>query len=344
VRRFVLAFAALALLVSACGGAEAEPVTVPAPTPSPTPEPEPEPVLAALTGLPLDDETAGDRPVLAVKIDNHRDARPPVGLELADIVIEELVEGGATRFIALYHSGDPGVVGPVRSGREVDAFLLPAFSPVFAISGAAGPVYPILRGAGLLVYEEGQAGGAIFRQSGRSSPHNVFASAEGLWAAAEDLPAADQPWLFDEDTPDGGERTTSAQMAFSNSATALWEWDTAGGVWLRTQDGVAHVNPDGDHIDAENVVVVFVPVGGGGGVDAAGNRTAHINVIGEGDAVVLRDGQAFDVRWQKDSPDDQFTWLTATGRPLPLAPGRTWIELVPVGRALDLQPRATLEP
>jgi hypothetical protein len=344
VRRLLWALTAAAVLAS-CGGnvpapvAEvtptASPTPTPTPTPVPTPEPEPEPILAPLTGLPIDDEDALERPVLAVKIDNHPKARPQVGLDQADIVVEELVEGGATRFIGLFHSEDPGAVGPVRSGRNVDADLLVAFQPVLAISGAAPPVYSVLRGAGLLIFEEGQAGGAFFRQSGRSSPHNLFATAERLWSASGDLPSAEPPWPFDEDVPDGGELAERVAFSFSPGASAAWTWD--GDAWHRAQNGSSHLSDSGEPLDAANVVIAKVVVGSSGNVDSSGNRTASIQVTGEGDAVVLRDGYAYHVRWRKESAALQFEWLDAFGEPFPLTPGRTWIELVPVGAAVNVE-------
>lgn len=340
-RRVLCALAALALLTSACGGGEPEPSPSPttqaAATRAPTPTPTPEPVLAPLTGVPVEDETVLDRPVLALKIDNATAARPQQGLELADVVVEELVEGGGTRFIALYHSIDPGAVGPVRSGRDVDAEILPAFQPVFGISGAAGPTYQVLRGAGLKIYEEGQADGAFFREGSRPRPYNLFATAERLWASADELPPAEEPWPIAERAPLGGDEIEAARFSFSHAARVAWTWDEAAGAWRRAQDGAAHTTADGEQIDARNVVIALVPVVAGGGIDAAGNSTAHIGVIGEGEAIILRDGEAYTARWRKESAEAHFTWLTAAGRALPLAPGNTWIELLPSGAEIDLQ-------
>lgn len=320
---------------------------------------EEEPAVAPLTGEEIDDREILERPAVAIKVDNAPQARPPLGLEDADIVFTELVEGGTTRFIALYHSQLPDSVGPVRSGRDVDAQILPPFSAVFAISGAAGPTYEQLRGADLLVFEEGQAD-AFRREGSRTSPHNLFVSPEALVAAAEDLPPAEQPWPFDAEGPGGGEEAagdeeagtgeeaetgeetapgeeaSSARLTYSPSYSAEWSWDASAGRWLRSQDGETHTDADGGQLDAATVVVARVTTFEGGGTDAGGNPIPVIETIGEGDALVLRDGRSFPARWRKSSAQSHFEWLTPDGEPLPLHPGRTWVELVPEQGSVDV--------
>jgi hypothetical protein len=348
VRRF-LCVLAVAGLAAACSGAEPvveptptpTPTATPTPTPTPEPTPEPETVIAPLTGEAVTDLAVLDRPVLAVKIDNAGPARPQQSLELADIVFEELVEGGVTRFVALYHSTDPGTVGPVRSGREVDADLLPAFAPVLGISGAAPPVYGDLRAAGLLVFEEGQANGAFFRERGRRAPHNLFATGANLWEAGASLPRPSEPvWAFDAEAPAGGSPTESAFLRFPR-ATNRWTWDPQAGdgeagAWLREQDGAPHLTRSEAQVAAQNVVIMRVVVRSGDRRDVTGAPTAEMDVIGEGEALVLRSGLAFTARWRKLGQSAQIEWLDEAGRPLPLAPGRTWVELLPTTGGLEL--------
>ncbi|HEX2180590.1 MAG TPA: DUF3048 domain-containing protein, partial [Actinomycetota bacterium] len=135
-RTRILCLLLLVALVAAACGDDSEPQATRSPTPSESPPP-PEPIRCPLTGV-----EAGavdiNRPALAVKIDNHPRARPQTGLETADIVYEELVEGGLTRFMGVYHCGDAGDLGPVRSARAVDPDILVQYAPVlFAYSGAS---------------------------------------------------------------------------------------------------------------------------------------------------------------------------------------------------------------
>lgn len=277
--------------------------------------------------------------MLAVKVDNTKPARPQSGLDVADVVFEELVEGGATRFVALFHSADPGVVGPVRSGRDVDAHLLPAFSPALALAGAAPPTMQVLRAAGLRLLDEGP-GSPLFRDGSRRAPYNLYLDAPAAWRASGGLPAAAPAWPFERRIPPGGQLVRGVSVAFSRQAGVAWEWDADEGVWRRSDHAGAHVLSSGAQVTAENVVVVRVPVREGSGVDVNGARTKDITVIGTGAAVVLRDGVAFEGSWHKAAPEAQFEWRDAAGRPLPLAPGRTWIALVPVGAPVQLVPPA----
>lgn len=294
-----------------------------------------ESVIAPLTGAEVDADRLLDRPVVALKVDNAPRARPPLGLEHADIIFTELVEGGHTRFIALFHSVLPEQAGPVRSGRDVDAQVLPAFSPVFGISGAADPTYVQLRGSGLLVYEEGQAG-AFYRESGRPAPHNLFASAQALAEAADDLPAASAPWPFDATAPAGGREAAGVQLDYSPFYRASWHWDAGQGTWLRSQEGGPHTHAGGDQLSADTVVVARVTAVDGLGVDIGGNPVPEVNVVGEGEATVFREGRSYPALWRKSGASRHFEWLTPEGEPLPLRPGRTWVELVPDTGSVDI--------
>lgn len=333
--RYVLLAAAVVVVVA--GGVVAvvlatggdEPSAEPEPTATTEPEPDPEPIIAPLTGLEIDDESVLERTAVALKVDNAPQARPPVALQDADILFTELVEGGTTRFIALYHSTLPEEAGPVRSGRDVDAQLLPAFQPVFGISGAAEPTYAELHDADLLVYEEGQAG-AFFRKSDRPRPHNLFASTVALEEAAGDLPPASAPWPFDAEPPDGGQEATGLDLVFSRFYQAAWDWDASSGTWLRSQEGEPHTSAAGGQLAAENVVVARVTTVEGAGRDVGGNPIPEVDAVGEGEALVMRDGRAYEARWRKPAGSTHFEWLTPEGTPLPLKPGRTWVELVPV--------------
>lgn len=340
-RRFLCVAVLLTLVATACGGGDeplpfesaeptptATPEDEPTATPTATAEPEPEGEPAPLTGLPVEDEEAPGRFVVAVKIDNHPNARPQTGLNRADVVFVELVES-ATRFLALFHSTDPGEVGPVRSGRLVDADLLPSFGPLFAISGADGSaVWPVLRGALPIVHEEGQGGGWR-REGSRRAPHNLYLSPSAQWeSTAGELDPAERHWEFDAAAPEGGGDIDGARLQYPTAWGSAWHWDGDEGVWQRDEAGSPHIDIDGDRITATNVVVV--------NVRRTGQERRPFEPIDEGEAVVLRDGQAFDVRWRKTGPTEPFEWLTADGEPFPLAPGRTWIELLPSGGTLDL--------
>lgn len=296
----------------------------------PESSPGDEQVVAPLTGMPVEDEAVLDRPVVALKIDNNRKARPQRGLGQADVRVTEIVEGGLTRFIAIFHSTDPGVVGPIRSARPVDTLLLPAYSPVFAFSGAADPTWETLRESELVtvaddVPRQREAAG-FTRDSDRPRPHNLFVEAENLWGLeqADNLPAPEQTWNFNPEPPDGGRRAVAMSMAYSPSAEAAWEWDDGDERWVRAIRGEPHVDADGDRLGAENVIVVRTE-------DPEGH-----SVVGTGEAVVFRDGRTYQAEWRKPTADSHFRWVDSDGQPLSLRPGSTWIELVPQDGRLEV--------
>lgn len=348
---------ALAALLAACTGGgdpevantstpEVTPVPVPTratPTATPTTASSEDGPTYPLTGLPAEDGARLELPALGVKVDNAPAARPQVGLGEADVVVEELVEGGVTRFLAVYHSADPGEVGPVRSGRDIDADLFPPFQGILAISGAAAPTYNVLFSAGLTVFEEGQAGGAIYRVSDRPAPHNLNAIAAQLWDAGTDQPPATMPWPFDAVVPEEGTEVEAVTAPFSDDYAHSWSWRPDDAVFARGQNGSRHVTADGEQLLTENVVYASVPVGAGGGVDVSGTATVSVELVGSGGARFLRDGQVFSGTWRKASPDAQFEWLDPDGRPFPLAPGRTWVELQPAGLGIDTDPAGPVD-
>ncbi len=314
---------------SAPSAGEEQPRAVASPTPPPV-------LVGPLTGIDLD-EPSPVRPVLAIKIDNAPLALPPLGLDVAEVVIEEEVEGGITRFIALYHDTDPGLVGPVRSGREVDADLLPAFQPIVALSGGAPSVRKLLERAGLTVRSERTRDEGFSRDPDRPAPHNLFADSTALWELDHDLPQPREPvWDFAKDVPEGGSATVRADLEFSPATSAGWSWSADDDEWQRDQNGAEHVAENGERIAADNVVIMRVESRPGDRTDSSGARTLTLDVVGEGEAVVLRDGQAFQARWHKGSAEEQVRWLDADGNPLPLRPGRTWVELLETAAGLDI--------
>lgn len=322
-RRSIIAVTLLCLAVAlaACTGEEPDDTGDPDAEVAGTPTPEPEEPTYPLTGEPVDDESDLERPVLAVKIDNHPRARPQDDLGDADVVMVEKVEG-TTRFVSLFHSASPDHVGPVRSGRFVDGDLLPPFQPAFAISGAADVVLSELN-AVLDLYGEGSAD-AWTRDGSRPKPHNLFLDTEPLFDAAADdgLPPAEQPWTFaaGEDADlSGGREVTTAELSYRDAEEVRWQWE--GGEFVRSQDGQAHRLADETQVAADNVIIVRAP--------ATGDLTRPFDPIGSGELVLLRDGEEHTGTWEKGSSDDHFRWLGDDGESLPLAPGRSWIELVP---------------
>ena len=298
---------------------------------------------ASLTTFPLLG-TAGDvpdRPALAVKLDNTSSGRPQSGLGEADVVVEEVVEGGLTRLLAVFHSQVPDTVGPVRSARSTDIPLLAELGrPLFAWSGANPTFAAAVHAADLVDVGAAAAPDAYRRSDDRSAPYNLYASPELLWAAGEasDPDAGPPDALFTyraagaalppDAEPAGGFATNGG----GGLATDVrWTWDGTSDQWARAQDGTAHVDADGTQAHATNVVVRFTPYRDSGVRDSTGAVVPEADSVGEGDAWLLTDGHLRRGRWHKADAEAPTTYTALDGSPLELTPGPTWVEILPPG-------------
>ncbi len=320
----------------------------PSPTPSPTSSAGPSvpsttpPAVASSAGrldLSRSPFSAGSgRPVLAVKISNTSRDRPQQGLLDADVVFEELTEAGITRFIALYQAKIPTTVGPIRSGRIVDADVLPAYGRHIAISGARPDVLELFDQRGFLTISEDT--GVMFRSSARRAPYNLYARGPKLFNVARDSVAASTGWVHDDAVPlsecdPGAARglpcrpVEALSVRMSRGAVTGWRWDAAAGGFRRYQNGQRHTDASGTHIGAANVVVLGVEISEGGCCDSVGNRLTVTNIIGSGTAIVLRDARRHDVRWAKASRTAPIRLTDDLGRDVPLRDGPTWVMMAP---------------
>lgn len=332
--RTIAAVLTASLLLTACssGGAE-EPSPSPTPTESPSPSASPTPPsVFPLTGMPADDPLE-DQPVVSVKIENTPAARPLAGIEAADLVYEQIVEGGVTRFAALFHSQLPDEVGPIRSGRLVDVPLLEPWSSVMVYSGARDDVTQALRRANHIGLVADPGTGPVFsRAPDRPGSHDLMAALPLALDQGRDLvdvgPVPATALSFDDDAPVGGVAAEEFTVPLTPSARAGWEWDDGAQVYRRLQNGAPlEVTGDG-RIGAATVVLIVTDITTGGCCDTAGNAFTVTRLVdGSGDAVVWRDGHRFEAQWRKGDVGTHLKLLTPDGEPFPMAPGPSWWQL-----------------
>lgn len=324
--------AALVLGLSACSAAShpaakrnrATTTTAPAPTRFP------------LTGLTASDPSLLKRPVISAKVDNSSEARPQSGLDHADVVFQELIEGGDTRYLAMFQSQDADPLGPIRSVRRTDADIVAPVGGLFAYSGGVPPFVDAVRAAGVVDVGAVSDAAAYNRVSGRPAPHNLYTSTTSLRKATPSGTGPPSP-LFDYVSPGGsfsakGATPASSLVAsFGSSSSDTWSWVASANEWQLTIGGVPQTDQaQNAPVGATNVIVQMVTYHDTSTVDAAGNPSPAATVIGTGKAVVLSGAQAVDATWSK--PDQHsVTNYSAGGSGLRLLPGRTWVLLVPVG-------------
>jgi hypothetical protein len=295
------------------------------------------PPVAPLTGLPDPTGVAQTRPVLSIKIDDLASVRPQSGLEAADIVWNEVVEGGITRFLAMFQSTSADVVGPVRSVRRTDPAIVWPVGGIFVYSGGARGAVEMIEAAPVTLVDEDRAGDAMFRDRSRSAPHNLFARPDRLWAIGGQ--PAPPPALFDYATPkkppSGATPVTGATIAYRGDYAVNYTWDATSGSWLRSTGGRPFTARDGRQLATQNVVVLKVEYTGG-----VGNDGAEANLVGQGSAVVLRNGTATDATWERSDRTEPIR-IVANGKPVKLVPGRTWVELPDSSYGVELAPVVT---
>lgn len=277
---------------------------------------------------PLTGETLeGDlphHPIYAVKIDNTSSAAPQLGLGSADMVVEELVEGGLTRLAAFYYSDLPDTVGPVRSMRASDIGILKPVDATMIASGGAERTIRRLAGAEVPTLTEGAAG--FFRDESRLAPYNLFVSlAEAAASPGVRWTPPGGPYLPFGDASDfsGDVPVTTIAATFSDSHTTSWEYSGDG--WVRPES----LAQPGDDFVADNVLLLRVKVGDAGYLDPGGYAVPETFFYGEGEAILVHGDRALKCVWTKKAEATALTLSTAQGDDITVPAGHTWIELVP---------------
>ncbi len=339
-----LCLAAVLMIAGAsCSGGDKEAVTTtstPSALSTTTVDPyAPVPGASPLTGLPLAGPAA-QRPALVVKIDNAPKARPQVGINQADYVVEEKVEDGVTRLFTVFHSTEANPVGPVRSARSTDIFLSGSLNrPLFSYSGTNSTFQKLLNTAPLVDVGIDRTK-EYYRERTRPAPYNLFSRTPSLWSHAPPGagPPAPQFPFRPANVPlaaAGAAPVASAHLEFIGihvQTIVDWRWDPAGGgVFRRWMDGTPHTDGNGEQVTARNVIIQFVEYIDTGIRDQSNTAVPEAKLLDEGEAWILTDGKVVRGRWSKPALADVTRYTDSAGKPVGLTPGRMWIELSPGG-------------
>jgi len=293
------------------------------------------PVLAPLTGAP-GDPAALDRCVVTVKIDNTQAARPQSGLDVADVVYEEVVEGGITRLAAMFNGRAPDRVGPVRSVRKTDQSLVRPVGGVFAYSGGAPYAVASIATAPVVRLDETAAGDLMLRDGARQAPHNLYARVDAMYGRCG--PKVPPPPLFAYRprgvTPTRGVPVTSAVVGFRSGFAVTWTWDPGRRAFARSIFGAPDSVESGTPITPRNVVVMWARYTGG----TASGFGAEAELTGTGRLLVLTGGRRIEGSWTRPDPDRPARLLDANGSEILLSRGQTWVELPEDSYPVTTQP------
>jgi hypothetical protein len=289
--------------------------------------------IAPLTGLIDPSGAVATRCVVTVKIGNTVEAHPQDGVEFADVVYEEEVEGGITRLAAIYHSQAPDRVGPVRSVRPIDPSIVWPLRGVFVYSGGAPFELASLVGAPVTKVDETAGGAMMFRDPARRAPHNLYAHVDQLYGRCGDPPP---PPLFTyrpAALPAPGAPASAVAIGFTSGFEVTWNWDPASGTWRRSIFGQPDLRGDQQQLGVANVVVMKVHY-----TRDPENPAAKDVLIGEGPASVFTDGKVIEGRWVRPDRAAPAQLLDGLGQPIALTPGQTWVELPAVSRPIVVTP------
>jgi hypothetical protein len=322
-RMFASILVAASLVLAGCGGDD-EGRDQPAESGAETSTAPEVPDTWPLTGLqvPGGKSAALTHPVLVLKMDNTSSSAPQVGLGKADLVVEELVEGGVTRLAVFYYSQVPGNVGPVRSMRASDIGIVSPAEAAMVTSGAAPVTIRRIKDAGITFFAEGAKG--FYRDDSRSAPYNLFTDmgdVATLVKQKQKRPGDYLPWGDAADLPNG-QPAKKIAASFSGGHTTNWVFRDGGYVNENTYAA------DGDHFPADTVLVLRVKVGDAGYTDPAGNPVPETKLEGTGAALLFHDGRLVRGTWSKKSLDSALSLSTQAGK-LTVPAGRVWVELVP---------------
>jgi len=360
-------FLALALTAAACGGGSsdedtttseaAETTTTAAPTTTTTATAttssstttststtttttEPAGPASPINGLPVADEALLERRLMAVKVDNHPRARPQSGLQEADAVIEILVEGDFTRFIALFHHSDSAYVGPVRSIRPTDSTILARFEAPITISGGQPWIQSVTASRGINMIGEGAAG--LFRMSHRYAPHNLYADTADLRTTADARGYEDAfgGGLYEIATWDElpVEEATTITFTWGRGTQVTWVYED--GKYRRFAGTNAHnwVDREGnqEQLAFDHLVVLggtqytASPVPGVGGTSVPATETT-----GSGILYLFFEGRTIKGTWERTDNTSAFRLYDRAGNPITVPPGVPWIMIWPKSRPVE---------
>ena len=299
--------------------------------------------MSPLTGKFITQEQWLLRPrrVISFKIDNNITARPQSGIQDADLIFEILVEGGMTRFLAVFLDSTSDYLGPVRSARPTDPTLIKPFSSTLVVSGATEGLIPAIRQLGVNVLEE-QKSPSMFRISSRNAPHNLYADTELVRNIIDEKgyiflqPGPSPIFQFGYDQSNWSIDGSKITIKYSDETTIIWKLDNTTysrfivDAYSDSDDPEAHnwISQDGfdsEILQTETIIVIQ-------GVQYRDEATTlpSILTVGLGPVFVFNNGQMIEGTWRRSDIDDPFDLFDSYGEPIIIPPGKQWIYILPL--------------
>lgn len=311
----------------------------------------PTPPAKVVTYNSISGRVGTDGPVLVVKIDDTSQAHPQIGLDKADLVYIEEVEGGLTRLAAVFSSDIPPQIGPVRSARISDIDLLSQYGHVaFAYSGAQTKMLPVIAAANVENLGAQRESETLYtRDETRFAPVNLILQANLLMSKLTDQNASiatskNMGWSFGP-APAGGQPILSVNLKWpANTYGALWS--PAESRWLLIHSHTPDLAADGSQLGPTTFVIQMVSITPSKYHDKFGGVTPFSATIGSGTGYILRNGLSYAANWSRPDANSGTTWTLADGTPIAFAGGQIWVALTdsPPVFTLPATPSASASP
>ena len=303
------------------------------------------PNVNPLTGEVVADPAVLAQRPLAIKISNSPPiVRPQSGLNSADLIFEHYAEGGVTRFTAVFYSQEADLVGSIRSGRLIDLEIPKMYDAAFAYSGSSGPVQEMIRNSNffdrVISPDFGHGGFYRIEDPNKAFEHTLFTDANSIRFVLDQRGQNTPPnfvngMTFHPNAPANGIPDANNIEIRYTSTNVFWQYNASSGRYTRWTDGQPHLDANtGVQLNFRNIIVIgahhqetdFLEDMVGGG-----HYSIQIQVWGEGPVSIFRDGQRFEGRWLRQEENHMLTFHDLDGNLLPLSPGNTFFQLVPLG-------------
>ncbi|WP_368297810.1 DUF3048 domain-containing protein [Cytobacillus firmus] len=289
-----------------------------------------------LTGSGSETEVNGR--AVAVMINNHPKARPQSGLNQADVVYEMLAEGDVTRFLAIFQSERPEMIGPVRSSRDYYIELAQGYDSLYIAHGYSPEAKELLDQGYVDNLNGMQYDGTLFkRESFRQAPHNSYISFDNVLKGAkeknyamEDEPKSLEFLSKEEVKAIQGEKADSAMISYLDNElfNVIYEYDAG----LEKYKRYSNSELTADYKSGEPVLLdnIFIAEADHQVVDSAGRRDINLTTGGKG--YLLQKGKVTELQWENI---DGRILPVLNGQQAGLVPGKTWINIVPSNPGLE---------
>jgi hypothetical protein len=289
-----------------------------------TPPPPAVPITSTLTGLTIPDASINKRPVTAVMIENSLDARPQAGIGQAGVVFEAIAEGGITRFLTLFQDSEPDYIGPVRSVRPYYVQWLAGFDAAVAHVGGSADALAMLKRGEAKDLDQFANPGPYHRVSNRFAPHNMYSSVVALreLQTKKGFTSTYSGFLRKSEAKSAAPTASSIDFNISSAVyNPHYDYDAATNTYKRSEGGKPHLDEKSGQIAPKVVVALTMAQGSNGIYTTYGN-------LGSGQAHIFQDGVVTIGTWTKTGAKDQIVFKDASGAPIKLNPGQTWISVV----------------